>query len=519
MYAFQKAWTDFGRSVKYSAGRLNDFCRGIWDWCWNGKGCRIFDWIIRIMIVSAGIVLAILYAGYEEDRGRGFSLAIAGAFALIMCCVWILLWGWKAPAHWVARFLSAMSAVSMIIGLSILYLAIMGLFYFLYMTLLTTLTALSVFLFIPVRLIHYGSLLYRNISYRCPHTDCRDSREPIHVFGGVEYKDLIPNFYGVFRHTFWYNGKYHRIPTLDILGRRDKVDRRLCRGCGRELRHHRLGEYSVRPIALVGGPSAGKTVYMRQACRQLIEEIVTIPHAVIRISSRDQENDHNRECARLKQGVVLDKTVGDIFSAFVLEMALPKPNAMKALIYNYDVPGDTYDQIDRFAAMQSTGGLYGIILLVDPFASALLAPYGRSHAQNLKPSETSLKTVVESLIAGIRAHMTDRDMDKKTGKIKMRVAVVLNKADALPADSYPFLEHLCGRNGILSPREKHDLCREALNKMGESNCIMNLESHFTDVRYFSCSSLGRMPKAGSNEPFEAFGVTDPYRWVANLPEK
>lgn len=56
--------------------------------------------------------------------------------------------------------------------------------------------------------------------------------------------------------------------------------------------------------------------------------------------------------------------------------------------------------------------------------------------------------------------------------------------------------------------------RQWLVEHGESNLVRGVENDFKKVRYFHCSSLGRLPDASSS-PFDPQGVLDPLGWVLN----
>ena len=268
-----------------------------------------------------------------------------------------------------------------------------------------------------------------------------------------------------------------------------------------------MGELAERPIFLAGGPSTGKSVFLRQAIRRLPEHIAKTWGGKVCIDSQEQRTSIERDQKRLDRGQVLAKTVAGAVHAFGLAIRVKKPRRLSCLLYVYDPPGEDFTSMQRLGRKQVMQRIEGIILLVDPFATPALAKFGRRFGDRLKASSATLHEVASELI-GVVNQMIVRQANEKC---QVPLAVVLNKTDALPAKEYPFLADL-----VSSDDGAHDRCRQALERLGEGRSIRALEQKFETVRYFACSALGRMPDPRDHSPFRGSGATEPFLWLLNL---
>jgi hypothetical protein len=510
MYLFESAYVDYGTRLRRFGRWLLEKCGDIWSWFWSGGGAQLFDVILRLAVVIGAITICVLYVRYEDSKGRGFSIGTVGAILVIFVFTAIVLWSWKAPVHFAARLSAGTSASGLILVLSILSLALATVVFSVYLVVLFTMTVLSLVVFVPMRIAHRLWLLYRRIAYQCPYDDCgARGLLPIHICScGHEYADLMPSFYGIFHHTCRHNGQEMKLPTMDFLGR-NKLPR-LCKRCKRPLVLSSIGELSERPIAVVGGPNTGKTIFLRQATRQLADRIGTLPGATVRIDAEVQERVLNQDLAQLDQGRVVAKTAGNEVQAFGLAVRIPK--GMHSLLYLYDAPGEHFLTMERFGQKQIIQHLAGIILLADPFSLPALSDYAQRLSVELKPSETPFHDIVAVLIAGVNQMLVRQPTDK----CKVPLAVMIAKVDALPVNELPFLANLSPGSGHSADGAFNTRCREALEKLGAGHSIRALEQKFSNVHYFACSALGRMPDLRSSEPFRPVGVTAPFLWLLHL---
>ena len=511
MYLFERAYIDYGTRIRTFGSKLWEICGNIWNWFWRGPGGRALDIILRASVIIVAIILCVLYVRYENSHGRGFSLSTLGAIVVIFVFASIVLWGWKAPLHFATRLLAGVSASGSILVLSVVAIALALAVFSSYLLLLFALTAFSFVIFLPMRAGQELSLLYRRIAYRCPYDDCSGQGLPIHICScGQQYTDLLPSFYGIFYHTCRHGTQEVKLPTMDFLGR-NKLPR-LCGTCKRPLILSSIGELSERPIVVVGGPSAGKTIFLRQATRQLRKHLSTLPSARVHIDSEEQEHALTQDLMQLDQGQVIAKTAGNIMQAFGLAVRIPKKR-VNSLLYLYDAPGEHFLTMERFGQKQVLRHLAGIILLVDPFSLPGLSDHAHRLAASLQPSEIPFYNIVSVLINGVNQMLVRRPVDK----CDVPLAVVISKADALPWKDLPFLANLGPDHPIDLDNSLYSTrCREALEKLGEGRSIRALEQKFSNMQYFACSALGRMPNGKNTAPFQPLGVAEPFLWLLRI---
>jgi len=403
---------------------------------------------------------------------------------------------WDAPAH-VATGL-VLGALALIVG-SLAFL-VATVFFTSYLVMLLAVTTLSLVVFVPLRVGHWFWLQVRKITYKCPYDDCRYRGLPIHVCScGAEYTNLEPNFYGVFHHICCHTDENVRLPTL--LGRNRLP--RLCGGCRRPLLHSSLGELREWPIFVVGGPNAGKTVFLRQAVRQLLRVLAERSGGTVRLDSETQQREHAEQVRLLDNGQVLVKTAEGTAAALGIAVRIPK--GLHALVYLFDKPGEYFQSMQRFGRLQAIEGLRGAILVVDPFS--LPALEGRDPAHRGLAPDVPFHTVAANLIHAVEAMLPGREK-----RSDLPLAVVLSKADVLSANVFPFLTGLVGVDHE-NPEDLHRRCREALSRLGGTETIRMLEQKFRTVRYFSCTATGRIPDARDHSPFRPAGVEQPLLWL------
>jgi hypothetical protein len=505
MYVFERAYADYLARIRSFARRLGETCVHVWGWFWRGRGADVIELLLRLGIVGTAVWMAVLYLQYEESQGRGFSGGTVGVLVLIVVYVGVLLWGWKAPVHLLARLFSGLVAAGAILIFGILAAAAASAAALLYLSALLSLTALSFLVFLPMRAGQEAWLLYRRIAYRCPYDDCAFSGLPIHICTcGERYPDLLPSFYGLLHHVCRHGKQDVKLPTMDLLGRSKLA--RLCGGCERPLIHTSIGELPEWPVAIVGGTSAGKTVFLLQAARQLRTHLQKAPGGTVRIDSEQQEREYRREVEQLDRGVVVAKTAGDVMHAFGLAVRVPK--RFECLLYLFDAPGEHFATVQRFGRKQALQHLRGIVLLADPFALPGLSEHAQRLGAEVGASQMPFRDVAYNLIQNVNLLLAKRPDEK----CPVPLAVVLSKADALPVQEYPFLADLLPRgssgNGALSAR-----CRAALDKLGEGPSLRALEQKFSRVSYFACSALGRIPAARETKPFQPLAVEQPFLWL------
>jgi hypothetical protein len=179
-----------------------------------------------------------------------------------------------------------------------------------------------------------------------------------------------------------------------------------------------------------------------------------------------------------------------VLKAFLLYVRV---NGSRCQLYLYDAPGEEFTSARGMTRQQYFHLLTGFILMVDPYSFA--------ESEEVRKEATPLQDVIDSTLMWA---ISDAGGSAR-GKIPMRVAVVIGKAD------------LDGLREWIGDVTKESIspskCREALVTWGAGNAIQGLENRFESVDYFACSALGRDPGGGARQPFEGHGLIEPLAWV------
>jgi endogenous inhibitor of DNA gyrase (YacG/DUF329 family) len=513
MYLFQRAYVDYVGYLLTFRNQLGGIPRKVWGWFWKATVARVIDGVVFVCMIVAGIGVGVAYVAYEARHGRALGPSTVIGSGLVTLYVGMIALSWRRPVHILARLSSAIAAAGSILLLTTVAIVIAAAGFAAYLAVLLLLTAASMLVFLPMRLRHYIYLLRRRISYSCPYDDCptKGRRLPIHICEcGAEYSDLRPGFYGIFYHKCKHGDDYHKLPTLDILGR-NKLARK-CSGCGRPLRHSSLGDARPLSLVVVGAPGAGKTVLITQAVRSLCAAIAKIPGAKVRIDSQEQKTTLMRDCDFLDKGVPLAKTTGIVMEA--VGVAIKTPRQERFLVQIFDAPGEHYQEFGQFGRKEVMRRADGVMLLLDACPQSRLSVPDVDMEETNGPVDSSHQAVVSNLVqlakmAGIG----------ENGRKDVRVAVVLTKIDTLPSAT---VAHLLGSPGDSATIRRssnllHKRCHDVLLRLGYGNELRGLETAFPNLRYFACTALGRDLGSDAAKPVKAVGVVRPFSFVLNLP--
>jgi hypothetical protein len=508
---FGSAYRRYLDTVAQARHNLWDNAGVIWDWFVNGPGASAVEIITAFGLVLLGIAFI---ANQQQTYGRLTLLAVLALFA-VTAYAWMVLAAYLGSLElslhqFIWRVCSAIAAGIFLVLATVVVLLVL-LVLAVYLVLLGLWTLPLVLVFVPMRLSHAVWLLWRRITWRCPYDDCGRSGLPIHVCScGNRYDDLQPSFYGIFYHTCRHGAESQQLPTLDMLGRNRLP--RLCRHCRRPLHLSSLGELPELPIALVGAAGSGKTVFLCQATRLLLDHLGKLPRSRVQIdSSRDAQEQAKNEQA-LARGRLPPKTSGDVMEALGVAVRLEQPKRLHSLLYLYDAPGEHFATMDRFGRKQHIRHLGGILLLVDPLALPLL----RQRARRLGTPDLGMGTPLNHLVGVLITGIHQALQLPPAARCKVPLAVVLGKADLLPVSEYPILAGLCPRPGSAAPPDLSARCRAALEKLGAGNSVRALEQKFERIAYFACTSLGRAPDPRDTRPFRPAGVIEPLLWLLGL---
>ncbi len=357
--------------------------------------------------------------------------------------------------------------------------------------------------------------LYR-IYFRCP-TCHAQMRIPVAICPSCDRRHtrLWPSVYGVFYHTCTCG---ERLPTLDLLGRRQLVQR--CPACDSVL-NAAIGRATNLHIPIVGGPSAGKTHYLIATLRELIEHYAPAHNLTITMPDVQHRREYEASARLLRRGQQLRKTPVEQDSntrAFNLQIKR-RWHPVPTLLYLYDGAGEYYTS--QTSAQQQVYYRYvnGLILIVDPFAIPGVyteyAPRLQAEGETLavNPQEP-LSGIYERMIETLEIHYALR----RGVRFPHPIAVVLTKADAFDLDerigAAAARRLLAESTVIRSEAEAIDgLVEHFLLSYGEGNFVRNLRAQFSAVRFFSCSSTGRLIRPGDYSNLQPVRVLEPLLWL------
>jgi hypothetical protein len=308
--------------------------------------------------------------------------------------------------------------------------------------------------------------------YVCPICDARHTR-------------LAPGPFGVLRHRCTCGA---RLPAVQFRGRE-----RLAAECPQG---HPLGEgvgvIRTFHVPVAGGPSTGKSTYLAAALIELDEaaQSGTLATTVQRTSKLA----YDRTIENFRNGVRPAKTDG-LPPAMVAEIG---GKDRSALLYAYDVAGETYGSEDELRRDPAHGLADGVVLLVDPFALDRVKSDLEDEinaATSLQPSVEAPQRMLERLIGVLGEQGTELS--------KVSAAICVTKIDALGI----------GDRIAASPGSTdHERTRAWLEQEGGGNFLRAAEDAFGEVQCFGVSALGRMPDSGGGA-FAPEGAAAPLLWL------
>jgi hypothetical protein len=329
----------------------------------------------------------------------------------------------------------------------------------------------------------------RHASYECPMDHERFSL-PIYVCPscGAEHKRLVPGRWGILKRECRC-GKT-ALPTAVINGRQ-RVPQRCPSG---HPMSGFLGFAENLPIAIVGGPSSGKSTFLAGALIELED-----PHAGVSLEPLSESKEaYSQLVEDMRRGITPKKTTDERAPALVAEV---QGAGRSRALYAYDVAGEVYGAEDKVRGLQFLARSAGIVILVDPFSiprvAADHADELTSLAQHILPSSEDPMRVFERLLATVK--------ESGVNLADMPLAVIVAKADA------------CGIDGEIETFAQTVPADQAprawLEANGAGNLVRAIQGEFKQVSWFSASALGRMPAPGDSSPFVPRGALAPLLWI------
>lgn len=354
------------------------------------------------------------------------------------------------------------------------------------------------------RVAEYAAMTWRRIFLVCPHC-YRPISLPTYVCPncGVTHEHLVPGSYGIFRRVCKCTA---RLPTLFIFGRNKLPS--FCphrNDCGQPLNSN-WGVTRNLHVPIVGGPASGKTSFLMASMCELDD---LAKNGVLSLDFPEKKHETLFQHCRqdFRQGTIVAKTAEQSPDAFLVDL---ETTGGKSQLYMYDAAGELYQDTATLARHEYYSYTHGVVFLLDPFS---LPQVQVDYASSLKTSTNQVKPcaempqdVYDRMIGTLR---TFSNSDRAFKSIPF--AVVVTKADAFGIARNIDVTAV---NDAESSQEDSESAavRQWLINNGESNLVRCIENDFRKVRFFHCSSLGRLPD-NSSSPFDPQGVLDPLGWV------
>jgi hypothetical protein len=327
--------------------------------------------------------------------------------------------------------------------------------------------------------------------FRCPYC-------------GVVHEQLIPSRCGVL-FARCECGRF--LPSTSFVGRAN-LDA-VCPKCGGDLVATNARQFSIQ---LIGGNASGKTAFLAAFQHIYLENGVGAKELSIHGEPHD---DFAKFEGMFKSGVT-EPSSSAVAMTYNLVHRFGRDS--KHNLVFYDIP----DEVVMSGAYERNplnfGYSDGIIVIIDP----LSVPSVRDacmRAGDLKAVENCSKDDVEAIIVRF-IHQFSEIVGRSARKMSgVPVAVLIAKTDVnvikrevgLPVIEAAYnADPASYRNDFARARD--EICRKYLLNLGMINTLNNLESVFSNVRFFPVSAIGRTSEPG--RAFEPSGVIEPVAWIA-----
>lgn len=380
----------------------------------------------------------------------------------------------------------------------------------LHITVLMTFFLLIYLGFTLVYLTERGYLAWKKFSTVCP--ECHEKSALPEYFCrqcGEVHRRLIPSQYGILHHTCQCGEK---LPATFFLKRGELQARCPNESCGHLLKAGHI-ESRKAFIPIFGGPSVGKSAYLFAAVQELATEGPRLGFNPFFVDSHS-EKEFEQARQQLAQGRPPAKTLAALPRAFNLE--LQREGKDSRVLYLYDPAGEAFGETEGLVLHKYQGYLSGLIFLIDPFTIPAVQFDYQDRLSGVRDALKPSALPAEDALARIFISLEEHFGQSKTARLKLPVAVVINKVDAFDLEDRIGERALQARAAANPTADRNSLCdeliRNQLIRWDQGDLVQQLDARCDRVRYFTCSSLGRMPD-GSARAFEGRGVLAPLMWI------
>lgn len=329
--------------------------------------------------------------------------------------------------------------------------------------------------------------------FRCPHC-------------GEVHKNLIPGHCGILAAKCSCG---HFIPS-SVLSHRSKLVG-VCPNpkCEMDLATANAKQFFIQ---IIGGNSSGKTAFSAAFQHQYLS--LSQGNDVYSVSGEPRETFETLEYM-YRNGVTESSSASEIGTYNYVHQL--RGTAAQSLIF-YDIPDEVLLSDEYEKSPLNFGYTDGIIIIIDPLSVASI------RNECVRQGEISTTSVFstdncEAIIVDFINKFSEIAGRSARKMSDIPVAVLIAKSDikrikssiGMPRIKAQYKKSPENYNNDLSIA-RDEICRAFLNDNGLANVVNNLESVFSEVRYFPMSAVGHSPEAGI--AFEPFGVIDPVAWIA-----
>lgn len=430
---------------------------------------------------------------------------------------------YSSGRHWFVKYWSYVLVAGLYFAGASQYLSAMvlaGLFLALYTILLSIGVGIAVLLIALLMACTFVYSRFYRIFFRCP--DChRDMPIPTFICPscGERHSLLWPSIYGIVSHRC--KNCNTKLPTLNLkipgyhLMSREQLAR-ICPHCQVQM-NTGIGTGTNIHIPIVGGPSTGKSNFIVMATKQFIQMFQNERNYCISFTDEKHLQDYQANIQRLDSGRELVKTTNIVARAYNLKIKAPRALVPK-LAYIYDAAGEAFNNSENTRLQEYYKYVDGIIFVIDPCA---ISAYNHIHQQDiaflreqLRPSQLDVMQAYERMFQMFEASVGLH----KGSRFRHPIAIVVTKVDALNLEyevGAPAAQFLIQQNPSINSEEEaiSILVRNFLCNYGLDNFVRDVELQFANVKYFSCSALGRLPMINDTRSFQPIRAADPLIWL------
>ncbi len=286
----------------------------------------------------------------------------------------------------------------------------------------------------------------------------------------------------------------------------------ICPFCG-----YRDESKGSRPlgVALIGGVGSGKSTFKTAFLYDFINEKSLKQNIKVSFPNNEAEQEFTmieryfkgeRAVPETRPGREKDVTS---FNFFMDHDKFDVPR----LLHIYDMPGEVFEtdnakeRLDQFVFSE------GAVFLVDPYT--LRSVQGMGDRGSMVVGKMDIDNLVNIFLSTIDALP---GMTKKGGKYTLPVAVCINKVDTPELKAMlgkPAIDKLMAAKPEVYKNEFDTMdyvCRMFLKDNDKDNMVLLLDQNFSDVHFFSCSSMGYVPK-GALTRFQPEHVINAVHWI------